>query len=95
MARHYVEHEGKWNVFSSVIDDFILDDFVDFDKLKRLVIKEDIDQIRQHLRDIDTLLTDKPRVNKMEYEEALAIINCTVEQEDAGKDGRPSDLMKR
>lgn len=81
MARHYVEHEGKWNVFSSVIDDFILDDFVDFDKLKRLVIKEDIDQIRQHLRDIDTLLTDKPRVNKMEYEEALEIINYTAEGE--------------
>lgn len=79
MARHYVEHEGKWNVFSSVIDDFILDDFVDFDKLKRLVIKEDIDQIRQHIRDIDTLLTDKPRVNKMEYEEALEIINCVAE----------------
>ena len=40
MARYYVEHEGKWNIFSSVIDDFILDDFVDFKKLKRLVIKE-------------------------------------------------------
>lgn len=75
MARYYVEHEGKWNIFSSVIDDFILDDFVDFKKLKRLVIKEDIDQIRQHLRDIDTLLTDKPRVNKMDYEDALETID--------------------
>ena len=81
MARYYVEHEGKWNIFSSVIDDFILDDFTDFKKLKRLVIKEDIDQIRQHLRDIDTLLTDKPRVNKMEYDEALEIINCAAEWE--------------
>lgn len=79
MARYYVEHEGKWNIFSSVIDDFILDDFTDFKKLKRLVIKEDIDQIRQHLRDIDTLLTDKPRVNKMEYDEALEIINYAIE----------------
>lgn len=83
MARHYVEHEGKWNIFSSVIDDFILDDFVDFKKLKRLVIQEDIEQIRQHLRDIDTLLTDKPQVNKMNYEDAVEIINMMAcEEED-------------
>lgn len=74
MPRHYVEHDGKWNIFSTIIDDFILDEFVDFKKLKRLVIKEDIDHIRQHLRDIDTLMTDNPRVNKMEYEEAIEII---------------------
>lgn len=35
MPRFYVENkEHKWNIFSSIVDDFLYDDFVDFKVLK-------------------------------------------------------------
>lgn len=82
MPRYYVEHEGKWNIFSSIVDDFLLEEFTDLKRIKRLVIQEDVERIREHLRDIDTLTTDKPRVNKMSYEEAMEIIKACEEEED-------------
>ena len=88
MARAYVEHDGRWNIFSTIIDDFLLDEFVDFRRLKRIVIHEDIMaarvRIREHLEDLNTLLTDdRPKVNKMTYEEAMEIKESIAEEEDA------------
>lgn len=72
MPRYYVKNkENKWNVFSSVIDDFLIDDFVDFEELERFVI---FDAIKQKRKELKTLLTDKPELNVMDYEEAIKIV---------------------
>lgn len=72
MPRYYVKKNNKWNIFSSIIDDFLYDDFVDFNVLKGLVIKEAVDDlVEQRNKDLDSLLTDKPIVNTMFYEDAI------------------------
>lgn len=40
MARAYVEKDGEWNVFSTVVDDFLYSSFMSFDELKALVVGE-------------------------------------------------------
>ena len=63
MARFYVENkEHKWNIFSSIIDDFLFDDFVDFVTLKQHVIEEIVEREE---RELNTLLTDYPHYNIM------------------------------
>lgn len=73
MPRYYVENkEHKWNIFSSIVDDFLYDDFVDFKILKGLVIKEAIDKlVEEKDKDLDSLLTEQPIVNTMFYEDAI------------------------
>lgn len=73
MPRYYVENkEHKWNIFSSIIDDFLYDDFVDFKVLKGLVIKECVDKlVEEKNKDLDSLLTEQPVVNTMFYEDAI------------------------
>lgn len=73
MPRYYVENkEHKWNVFSSIVDDFLYDDFVDFKVLKGLVIKEAVDNlVEERNKDLDSLLTNQPLVNTMFYEDAI------------------------
>ena len=68
MARYYVEKDGMWNVFSTVVDDFLYSDFMTFDELKALVIGE---VVVGKLNDLETLRTDKPTLNKMPYEMAI------------------------
>ena len=68
MARYYVEKDGEWNVFSTIVDDFIFDDFVCLEALKAYLIYE---RYKELTEDIDSLLTDRPRVNVMAYEEAV------------------------
>ena len=68
MPRFYVEKDGEWNIFSTIIDDFILDEFVCLDALKARLLYE---RYKELTKDIDSLLTDKPRVNVMDYEEAV------------------------
>ena len=76
MARFYVENkEHKWNIFSSIVDDFLYDDFVDFDILKSLVIKEAIDNIiEEKEEELNKLSTGQHISNKMSYEEAIKAI---------------------
>lgn len=68
MPRFYVEKDGEWNIFSTITDDFILDEFVCLDALKARLLYE---RYKELTEDIDSLLTDKPRVNVMDYEEAV------------------------
>ena len=68
MPRYYVQHEGKWNLFSTIVDDFLFERFVPFEELKRFVIEEGVSRKTEEL---DTLLTDRPRINVMSYEEAM------------------------
>lgn len=72
MAHYYVkDKENKWNIFSSVIDNFLFDSFIDFETLKAGVIDE---TVREKDKELETLLTDKPELNVMSYEEAIEII---------------------
>ncbi len=69
MPRFYVKNkENKWNIFSTIVDDFLYDKWLSFDGLLECVIDELIDDKKEELK---TLLTDKPTVNTMSYEEAL------------------------
>ena len=68
MARFYVEKDGEWNIFSTVVDDFLLDEFVCLDALKARLLYE---RYKELTEDIDSLLTDRPNVNVMTYEEAV------------------------
>ena len=88
MPRYYVENkEHKWNIFSSIIDDFLYDDFVDFNILKGLVIKEAVDNlVEERNKDLNSLLTNQPLVNTMFYEDAIERIKLR-ENEDLESKG--------
>ena len=68
MARYYVEKDGEWNIFSTIIDDFIFDEFICLDALKARLLYE---RFKELTEDMDSLLTDNPRVNVMTYSEAI------------------------
>lgn len=69
MPRFYVKNkENKWNIFSTIVDDFLYVDFVPFDYLVEDVCSELEETKRKELK---TLLTDKPELNVMSYEEAM------------------------
>ena len=68
MPRYYVQHKGKWNLFSTIVDDFLFERFVSFDELKRFVIEEGRSR---KIAELETLLTDDPALNVMSYEEAM------------------------
>lgn len=83
MSRYYVENkEHKWNIFSSIVDDFLYDDFVDFKVLKGLVIKEAVDNlVEEKDKDLDSLLTEQPIVNTMFYEDAIERIKLREDED--------------
>ncbi len=69
MPRFYVKNkENKWNIFSTVVDDFLYDNFVSFDYLIEAVCNETVETKKEELK---TLLTDKPTLNTMSYKEAM------------------------
>ena len=68
MARYYVEKDGEWNIFSTIIDDFLFDEFICLDALKARLLYE---RFKELTEDMDSLLTDNPRVNVMAYNEAI------------------------
>lgn len=71
MSRYYVEKDGMWNVFSTIVDDFLYSQFMTFTELKALVIGE---VVVDKLADLETLKTDKPILNKMPYEMAVELV---------------------
>ena len=85
MARYYVEKDGEWNIFSTIIDDFLFDEFICLDALKaRLLYK----RFKELTEDMDSLLTDNPRVNVMAYSEAIERRKADTPQTDCGR-GKP------
>lgn len=69
MPRYYVKNkEDKWNIFSTIIDNFLYEKWLTFNQLKETVITE---LVMDKEEELETLLTDKPIVNIMSYEEAL------------------------
>lgn len=69
MARFYVKNkENKWNVFSTIVDDFLYVDWLSFDDLVEAVCSE---LAQNKYEEMQTLLTDKPKLNIMNYDEAI------------------------
>ena len=78
MPRYFVKNKkNEWNVFSSIIDDFLFDNFISFEQLKNEMIEE---KIKEYDKELDSLLTDRPILNVMDYEEATQIIKELKEQ---------------
>lgn len=88
MARYYVEKNGEWNIFSTVVDGFLFDEFICLDALKARLLYE---RFKELTEDIDSLLTDRPRVNVMPYEEALELIRKDEPQTEVTTDCRQTD----
>jgi len=70
MPRYFVENKGEWNIFSTIVDDFLFDEFICLDALKARLLYEEYKRIDE---DVNSLLTDRPKVNVMPYEEALEL----------------------
>ena len=69
MPRFWVkDKDDNWNIFSTIVDDFLFKDFLDFDDIKAFAIGETVEQ---RIKELDSLLTNKPRLNVMSLEEAL------------------------
>ena len=83
MARYYVEKDGEWNIFSTIIDDFLFDEFICLDALKARLLYE---RFKELTEDMDSLLTDNPRVNVMTYSEAIKRKRADTPQTDMDED---------
>lgn len=57
MPRFYVkDNSDNWNIFSTIMDDYIFNEFKEFSKMKEFILKE-------RERELDSLLTDRPELN--------------------------------
>ena len=83
MARYYVEKDGEWNIFSTIIDDFLFDEFICLDALKARLLYE---RFKELTEDMDSLLTNNPRVNVMTYSEAIERKRVDTPQTDMDED---------
>ena len=80
MSRYYVKNpEGKWNIFSSIIDDLLYDEWLEFEDLVDSVCNE---LVKNQMQNMKSLLTDNPRLNVMNYEECMNSIAVEEENED-------------
>lgn len=68
MSRIYTKKGDKWNIYSTVIDDFLLNTWISYDDLVKWVIQ---DMAENKKLELQSLLTDKPVVNYMSYEELI------------------------
>lgn len=79
MPRFYVKNDdGYWNVFSTIIDGYIYDDFIPFCEMKSRILQE---TLRVKNAELNTLRTDNPRLNIMPLEEAEESIRRRMEYE--------------
>ncbi len=71
MPRYNVKlPDGRWQVYSSIVDDFITDPMT----LEELGEFRRREAVRQADEETASLLTDRPKVNVMSYEEAMELI---------------------
>ena len=85
MPRYYVEKDGMWNVFSTIVDDFLYSEFMTFTELKALVVGE---VVVDKLADLESLKTDKPVLNKMPYEMAVELVRERHTEKERVSDGK-------
>lgn len=68
MPRFYVKNDkGLWNIYSTIIDGYLYDDFIEFEDIKAKAVGE---TVIERLKELDSLLTEKPKLNTMAFEEA-------------------------
>ena len=68
MPRFYVQLDNnKWRVWSTIVDGWVTDPF-SFDELKAFRRRQAIEKADA---DTNSLLTDRPHINKMEYKELI------------------------
>lgn len=80
MPRYYVKNpEGKWNIFSTIIDDLLYDEWLTHEELVESVCNDVVEEQKERLQ---SLLTDLPRVNVMDYEECMKTIAIYHEGEE-------------
>ena len=78
MSGFFVKNdEGKWNIYSHSIDNFLFDDWLTYEQLVEEVCKEEIEKLKEKLA---TLLTDHPRMTVMGYDEAMQRIRETSQE---------------
>lgn len=64
MPKYYVKDKnGNWNIYSTIVDRYLINEFVDFEKVKEYELKE-------KEKELDSLLTNTPQLNIMDYDEA-------------------------
>lgn len=69
MPRFYVKNpKGKLNIYSTIVDDLLFDNFVEFKELKEYVCRN---VYENKAKEMNTLLTNKKELNYMEYDEML------------------------
>ena len=84
MARYYVKNpEGKWNIFSTIIDDLLFEEWVSHDELVEEVCYELVEEKKKELA---SLYSDKPSVNVMDYEECMRKIEIYHSEEEEIED---------
>lgn len=71
MPRFYVKNnDDYWNIFSTIIDDYIYDEFVPFCEMKSRILSE---TLVNKSNELDSLRTSTPVLNVMTLEEAERI----------------------
>lgn len=66
MPRFYVHNaEGKWNIFSTISDEYTFDEFVDFEDFYYYVLGE---KVAEAAEELSSLRTNKPNLNTMSSE---------------------------
>ena len=69
--------DGRWRCLSTVVDDWITEP-MDFESYKAWRREE---YTRQTDEESDSLLTDRPRINVMSYEDAVKYLELYEEKE--------------
>lgn len=79
MARFYVQRPDElWNIFSTVCDEYIAEGLT-LDGIKKFRID---DFKKNNEREVNSLLTERPELNVMLFDEAEEYIRCMEEMEE-------------
>lgn len=74
MPRFYVQRpDGKWNVFSSVVDEYIAEGLT-LDDIKKFRLEK---FAAENEREVNSLASDRPLLNVMDFAEAEERINIS------------------
>lgn len=78
MPRFYVQRpDGLWNIFSTVLDEYISEGLT-LDGIKKF--RAD-DFNKNNEREVNSLLTERPELNIMSFDEAEERISCIEKEE--------------
>lgn len=79
MGRIFVKNnEAKWNIYSTICDGFLFDNWVNYDQLVEHLCNEEIKKLKETLA---TLLTDNPRMTVMSYDDIMKEIKANSQED--------------